>query len=182
MTSEASNFANSLPRQKPSPVLRPWHQYRRTQCRSFELLKPEKLSPDIEPLRKSWRARQGKRIAQDPVGGGCFFGDLLFVIKGREREFAVYNSGDASPVTAHAAAQRMPAGHLRGRRLLGLHGGHSRAPGPGTPSARPEPGARTTVVARTDAQILWRWSSFLPMTMRWISEVPSPIRSSGASR
>ena len=31
-------------------------------------------------------------------------------------------------------------------------------------------------------QILCRWSSFLPITMRWISEVPSPIRSSGASR
>ncbi len=32
------------------------------------------------------------------------------------------------------------------------------------------------------AQILWRSSSFLPITMRWISEVPSPISSSGASR
>ena len=32
------------------------------------------------------------------------------------------------------------------------------------------------------AQILLRSSSFLPITMRWISEVPSPIRSSGASR
>lgn len=31
-------------------------------------------------------------------------------------------------------------------------------------------------------QILLRSSSFLPMTMRWISEVPSPISSSGASR
>ena len=29
---------------------------------------------------------------------------------------------------------------------------------------------------------LFRSSSFLPITMRWISEVPSPIRSSGASR
>ncbi len=35
---------------------------------------------------------------------------------------------------------------------------------------------------RLRTQILWRWSSFLPITMRWISEVPSPIRSSGASR
>src|SRR5205085_3189078 len=32
------------------------------------------------------------------------------------------------------------------------------------------------------AQILWRCSSFFPITMRWISEVPSPIRRSGASR
>ena len=31
-------------------------------------------------------------------------------------------------------------------------------------------------------QILCRCSSFLPITMRWISEVPSPISSSGASR
>ena len=31
-------------------------------------------------------------------------------------------------------------------------------------------------------QILWRCSSFLPITMRWISDVPSPISSSGASR
>ena len=31
-------------------------------------------------------------------------------------------------------------------------------------------------------QILFRSSSFLPMTMRWISDVPSPISSSGASR
>jgi hypothetical protein len=29
---------------------------------------------------------------------------------------------------------------------------------------------------------LCRCSSFLPITMRWISEVPSPISSSGASR
>ena len=35
---------------------------------------------------------------------------------------------------------------------------------------------------RHAAQILWRWSSLRPMTMRWISEVPSPISSSGASR
>ena len=32
------------------------------------------------------------------------------------------------------------------------------------------------------AQILWRCSSVLPITMRWISEVPSPISSNGASR
>jgi len=31
-------------------------------------------------------------------------------------------------------------------------------------------------------QILLRSSSFLPITIRWISEVPSPIRSRGASR
>jgi hypothetical protein len=31
-------------------------------------------------------------------------------------------------------------------------------------------------------QSLFRSSSFLPITMRWISEVPSPISSSGASR
>ena len=31
-------------------------------------------------------------------------------------------------------------------------------------------------------QILLRSSSFLPITMRWISEVPSPMSSSGASR
>ena len=31
-------------------------------------------------------------------------------------------------------------------------------------------------------QILLRSSSFLPITIRWISEVPSPISSSGASR
>ena len=33
-----------------------------------------------------------------------------------------------------------------------------------------------------DAQILFLSSTFLPITMRWISEVPSPISSSGASR
>ncbi|MEA2318334.1 MAG: hypothetical protein QOD44_2523 [Solirubrobacteraceae bacterium] len=32
------------------------------------------------------------------------------------------------------------------------------------------------------AQALLRWSSLRPMTIRWISEVPSPISSSGASR
>ena len=32
------------------------------------------------------------------------------------------------------------------------------------------------------AQILFRSSSFLPITIRWISEVPSPISRSGASR
>ena len=38
------------------------------------------------------------------------------------------------------------------------------------------------VVGRRDAQILFRSSSFLPITIRWISEVPSPISNSGASR
>ena len=42
--------------------------------------------------------------------------------------------------------------------------------------------ARRRAGGRRGAQILWRCSSFLPMTMRWISEVPSPISSSGASR
>ena len=35
---------------------------------------------------------------------------------------------------------------------------------------------------RYATQILFRSRSFLPITMRWISEVPSPINSSGASR
>jgi hypothetical protein len=35
---------------------------------------------------------------------------------------------------------------------------------------------------RRGPQILWRCSSFLPMTIRWISDVPSPMSSSGASR
>jgi hypothetical protein len=34
----------------------------------------------------------------------------------------------------------------------------------------------------TGRQMRLRSSSFLPMTMRWISDVPSPMRSSGASR
>ena len=33
-----------------------------------------------------------------------------------------------------------------------------------------------------EAQILWRSSSLRPITIRWISDVPSPISSSGASR
>ena len=36
--------------------------------------------------------------------------------------------------------------------------------------------------ASSDIQILWRCKSLRPITMRWISEVPSPINSSGASR
>ena len=35
---------------------------------------------------------------------------------------------------------------------------------------------------RLIAQILFLCRSFLPMTMRWISDVPSPISSNGASR
>ena len=41
---------------------------------------------------------------------------------------------------------------------------------------------RDDAAAREVPQILFRSSSFFPMTMRWISEVPSPISSSGASR
>ena len=46
---------------------------------------------------------------------------------------------------------------------------------------RPDPAARPGD-ERDPPQILLRSSSFLPITMRWISEVPSPISSSGASR
>ncbi|MEA2290876.1 MAG: hypothetical protein QOD55_2873 [Solirubrobacteraceae bacterium] len=42
------------------------------------------------------------------------------------------------------------------------------------------PGSRTGRAA--GGHCLCRWMSLRPMTMRWISEVPSPIRSSGASR
>jgi hypothetical protein len=35
---------------------------------------------------------------------------------------------------------------------------------------------------RREPQILWRCRSFLPMTIFWISDVPSPMSSSGASR
>jgi hypothetical protein len=38
------------------------------------------------------------------------------------------------------------------------------------------------VAGRRCPQILLRSRTFLPMTIRWISEVPSPIKSSGASR
>ena len=41
---------------------------------------------------------------------------------------------------------------------------------------------RAALLSGPTAQILWRCRSFLPITMRWISEVPSPISSSGASR
>ena len=61
-----------------------------------------------------------------------------------------------------AAAGGLPAGLLQ---ALGQ-------PGAAGPGAR-APGCR---------QILLRSSSFLPITMRWISEVPSPMSSSGASR
>src|ERR671915_1632864 len=37
-------------------------------------------------------------------------------------------------------------------------------------------------IAGSHLQTLCRSSSFLPITMRWISDVPSPISSSGASR
>ena len=49
-------------------------------------------------------------------------------------------------------------------------------------AARPRRGSADHRGLSARAQILWRWRSFLPMTMRWISEVPSPISSSGASR
>jgi hypothetical protein len=42
-------------------------------------------------------------------------------------------------------------------------------------------GARRREI-REPAYSLCRCNNFFPMTMRWISEVPSPISSSGASR
>ena len=58
--------------------------------------------------------------------------------------------------------------------------------GPGNVSRVAGPGQQLGLPALVGmlegAQILWRSSSFLPITMRWISEVPSPISRSGASR
>ena len=43
-------------------------------------------------------------------------------------------------------------------------------------------GAPGASAGPASAQRAWRCSSLRPMTMRWISEVPSPMSSSGASR
>jgi hypothetical protein len=59
-------------------------------------------------------------------------------------------------------------------------------PAPEDADAQARPGAYTPTrgahAATGEGYTLWRCSSLRPITIRWISEVPSPISSSGASR
>ena len=86
---------------------------------------------------------------------------------------------------AHAAHEQRDA-HERIDQRSDDHGSGDQAPTPQvtySASVSDRTGIRMGQLPSTEAtQILWRRNSVRPMTMRWISDVPSPISSSGASR
>ena len=87
---------------------------------------------------------------------------------------------DGDPAALRLDLARLP---LPGRAVAGADQDIVPEPGELASDLAPDAAVRTADQRdRLIAQILFLCSSFLPITMRWISEVPSPIKSSGASR
>src|SRR3954447_18733669 len=135
---------------------------------------------ELQDLRRARRLGLAVGEGLAPVGDLAVLGQL---VEERARDLDAH-AGVGADVLADLRPRQLDAVLLRvaagaqveaDDQLQGLEGGHL--------FEQPLDGSFDEVAGvRLGGQILCLWRSFLPMTMRWISLVPSPMSSSGASR